>query len=68
MQTTAGVESINAAVGNQTRASADISANIDRILTMAANSESMVAQVLTTTRELEELADTLDTAVKHFRL
>lgn len=68
MQTTAGVESINAAVGNQTRASADISANIDRILAMAANSESMVAQVLTTTRELEELADTLDTAVKHFRL
>jgi methyl-accepting chemotaxis protein len=68
MQTTAGMESINTAVGNQTRASADISANIDRILAMLSNSESMVSQVLVTTRELEALADELDEAVKRFRL
>ncbi len=67
-QTTAGMSCIDTAVADQSRASTEITANIDRIAALAANYGHTAGEVVTRAQELEKLAKELEIAVQRFRL
>ena len=67
-QTTEGMGRINVAVGNQAQASAEISANVERIVSMAASCDVTVSDVVSGGQQLEALAGELEIAVQRFRL
>jgi methyl-accepting chemotaxis protein len=67
-QTTEGMERINVAVENQSRANAEISSSVGRIVAMAATCDTTVSQVVAGAEQLEALAGKLETAVHRFRL
>ena len=54
-QTTEGTGRINAAVDNQNRASADITANVERIAVLSASGDARVGEVVASVQQLEEL-------------
>jgi methyl-accepting chemotaxis protein len=67
-QTTDGMGRINSAVAGQSQASTEISANIERIVSMASSCDATVGDVVSGAQQLEELAGELETAVRRFRL
>jgi methyl-accepting chemotaxis protein len=66
--TTEGMGRINAAVDNQSRASADITSNVERIAALSSAGDARVEQVVGTVRQLEELAVELEAALGRFRV
>jgi methyl-accepting chemotaxis protein len=67
-QTTEGMGRINTAVADQAQASAEISANIERIVALTSISGVTVSNAVASARQLETLADELEVAVQRFRL
>jgi len=67
-QTTEGTGRINAAVDNQNRASADITANVERIAALSAAGDARVGEVVASVRQLEELAAALEAMLGRFRV
>jgi methyl-accepting chemotaxis protein len=67
-QTTEGMSHINAAVGNQAQASAEISINVERMVSMASSCGSTMSDVVAGGQQLETLAGELEIAVQRFRL
>ena len=66
-ETTAGMSRINVAVGNQNRASADITANVERIAALSSSGDARAGQVVAAARQLEDLAVELEEALGRFR-
>ncbi|MBU3990138.1 MAG: methyl-accepting chemotaxis protein [Gammaproteobacteria bacterium] len=67
-QTSDGMGRINVAVAGQTEASAEISTNIERIVSMASSCGVTVSDAVASAQQLETLADELEMAVQRFRL
>ena len=67
-QTTEGTGRINAAVDNQNRASADITANVERIAVLSASGDARVGEVVASVQQLEELAAELEATLSRFRV
>jgi methyl-accepting chemotaxis protein len=67
-QTTEGMELINAAVGNQAQASAEISTNVERIVSMTSSCDTTMGDVVASGHQLEALAGELEIAVQRFRI
>jgi methyl-accepting chemotaxis protein len=67
-QTTEGMGRINEAVGGQSRASAEISSNIERIVARASACDITVGEVVVGAQRLETLAGELESAVRRFRV
>lgn len=66
-ETTAGMSRINVAVENQNRASADITANVERIAALSSSGDARAGQVVAAARQLEDLAVELEEALGRFR-
>ncbi|MDI6750015.1 MAG: methyl-accepting chemotaxis protein [Rhodocyclaceae bacterium] len=67
-ETTAGMGRINAAVEVQSRASREISENVERIATLAKSGDASTAQMAEAARQLEGLALELEASLRRFRV
>ncbi|MFN3884333.1 MAG: methyl-accepting chemotaxis protein [Rhodocyclaceae bacterium] len=67
-ETTAGMARINAAIEVQSRASRDISANVDRIAQLAKAGDASTGQMAEAARQLEGLALELEASLRRFRI
>lgn len=67
-ETTAGMGRINAAVEVQSRASREISENVERIATLAKAGDASTAQMAEAARQLEGLALELEASLRRFRV
>ncbi len=67
-ETTAGMGRINAAVEVQSRASREISENVERIAALAKSGDASTAQMAEAARQLEGLALELEASLRRFRV
>ncbi|NWG31416.1 MAG: methyl-accepting chemotaxis protein [Rhodocyclaceae bacterium] len=67
-ETTAGMEHINVAVDAQSRASQDISANVERIARLAKAGDAGTGRMAEAARQLESLAVELEASLHRFRI